>query len=84
MESVELIVKFLMLGGFITLMMWLDRRFDWRIDDWACGMGGDNRDDSETRALRERIASLEAVVADRDWQLDQEFDALQRRSTGSP
>lgn len=83
MESVELIVKFLMLGGFITLMMWLDRRFDWRIDDWACGMGRDNRDDSETRALRERIASLEAVVADRDWQLDQEFDALQRRSTRS-
>ncbi len=76
MENVELIIKFMALGGFITLMMLLDQRFDLVINDSNCG--GRRRDD-DAEALRERIASLEAVVADRDWQLDREFDVLQRR-----
>ena len=78
MENVELIIKFMALGGFITLMMWLDQRLDLGINDWNCG-GRRRDDDDDAEALRERIASLEAVVADRDWQLDREFDVLQRR-----
>lgn len=76
METLDLIVKFLLLGGFITLMMWLDRRFDLGLNDWDCGM---RRNRSNDQGLRDRLEALEAVVADRDFELDREFDVLTRR-----
>lgn len=77
MEHVELVVKFLLLGGFITSMMWLDRRFDLGMNDWGCGMRRSTTDD---QALRARLEALEAVVTDRDYELDREFDVLRRRA----
>lgn len=78
MEHLDTIVKFLMLGGFITLMMWLDRRFDLGMNDWGCGTRRSTTDD---QALRARLEALEAVVTDRDFELDREFDVLRRRAS---